>query len=232
MYVCERQLTTNSKVLSLSATGYRHDAVKLALQEALAPRGLTGLAIDTLDASTVEIKEVFSVLAGYYPDEDENEWYYDGHSPSPSHAGAGAGAGARAEEEEEEVYPVLIHCTQGKDRTGLVVLLVLLLVLDDSDIPNVPNAPDNHSDTTSTATATAAITADYKRSEQELVPEKEDRLQELRYMGIPESFLLCPGEFTAVVRGHLSERYGGVSGYLEYIGVSAQMRDSIRRFLV
>lgn len=214
--------------------------MKLVLQSALAPRGLTGLALDTLDASTVEIKEVFGVLAGYYPstDEDENEWYYDSVSQENTQPKPNPDTGVN-------VYPVLIHCTQGKDRTGLIILLVLLLVLEDSDSKGAPGM-DTRRDTDGNVDGDEnrdgdgdrdrdtmqAINSDYTRSEQELVSEKEERLQELRYMGIPDSFLLCPEEFTSVVRGHLKERYGGVSGYLGYIGVTAQMRESVRRFLL
>lgn len=219
----EKKTNENSKVISLSTTGYRHDAVKIVIQQAMAPRGLTGLAMDTLDASTVEIKEVFGVLAGNHPDEDENEWYYDDAThatKTDAHADTGT-------DTEKGIYPLLIHCTQGKDRTGLIILLVLLLLLDDD------STLDSDSDMDMDAVnAVNAVNADYTRSEAELTPEAEDRLKELRYMGIPESFLLCPREFTAVVRGYLRERYGGVMGYLEFIGVGREMRDCVRRLLL
>ena len=217
--LAERNGTNStSKVISLSTTGYRHDAVKTVIQMAMAPRGLTGLAMDTLDASTVEIKEVFTVLAGYHPDEDENEWFYDAEHDRKRDADGG----------EKRIYPLLIHCTQGKDRTGLIILLVLLLVLD-SDSLNLNHRQDENLDTDP---CLHAMNADYTRSESELTPEAEDRLKELRSMGIPESFLLCPAEFTTIVLGYLGERYGGVTGYLEYIGVSKEVRDYVRGVLL
>ncbi|KAK5709300.1 hypothetical protein LTS12_028104, partial [Elasticomyces elasticus] len=136
----------------------------------MAPRGLTGLAMDTLDASTVEIKEVFSVLAGNHPDEDENEWYYDDATNATK-------TDAHADTDTEKgIYPLLIHCTQGKDRTGLIILLVLLLLLDDD------STLDSDSDMDMDMDAVNAVNADYTRSEAELTPEAEDRLKELRYM--------------------------------------------------
>ncbi|KAI4723797.1 hypothetical protein E4T49_08477 [Aureobasidium sp. EXF-10728] len=59
---------------------------------------------------------------------------------------------------DEKSYPVVVHCTQGKDRTGLNILLVLLLL---------------HVDT-------AAINTDYMRTQEELVSEREARIVEIR----------------------------------------------------
>ena len=89
------------------------------------PRGLTGLAFDTLATSTSELRSILHLLA-------------------------------------EDKYPILIHCTQGKDRTGLVVLLVLLVL----EVP------------------VADIVADYRASEGELQVEMEERISELRKGGL------------------------------------------------
>lgn len=138
------------------------------------PRGLTGLAFDTLTHSTHEFLNIFLLLA------------------KPS------------------TYPVLIHCTQGKDRTGLSIILVLLLC----DIP------------------VKAIDADYRASERELVPEREERVGELTAMGLGEEFARCPEGFVVSVVRFLEDTYGGLRKYLEAIGVSEEMKWAVRRELV
>lgn len=188
-----RRLMMNSKVLGLATAGYRTDALKIVVGQVMVPRGLIGLGQDTIDFSTFEMKEVFDILANTTtiakPNADEHK---DG-------------------EEEKSAYPLLLHCTQGKDRTGMLILLLLLLTR---------KVPDE------------AISADYVRSEPELVVEAEERLKELHAMGIPEDFLKCPAGFTGVIRTYLEERYAGVEGYLALIGIDAEMQEGIRGVLV
>lgn len=160
------------KAISLVTTGYRSDAVRLICQTAMVPRGLTGLAQDTLESSKAEVRAVFEILA------------------------------------KEDSYPTLVHCTQGKDRTGLVVLMMLLLVGD--------------------AVPTAAIVDDYSRSELELVPEFEERMKEIRAIGLGEDYTRCPAGFVTDTTEYL-EKFGGVTGYLEKIGVGAEMQERVRR---
>ncbi|KAJ5040078.1 Tyrosine-protein phosphatase [Penicillium chrysogenum] len=167
---------TYLKTIGLATTGYRSDAVRLVCGSVMQPRGLTGLAQDTLDSSMAEIRAVFEILAC------------------------------------EESYPTLVHCTQGKDRTGLVVLLMLLLV------GGVP---------------TEAIVDDYSRSELELVSEFEERMEEIRAIGLGEDYTRCPPGFVGETTGYLEMRYGGVRGYLERVGVGFEMQERIRgKFLV
>jgi protein-tyrosine phosphatase len=64
-------------------------------------------------------------------------------------------------------YPILIHCTQGKDRTGLIVFLLLSLL----------------------GVGLEEITKDYVMSEKELLPERESRLKEIRSIGLTEDFV-------------------------------------------
>lgn len=158
----------------------------------MAPRGLIGLGQDTLDYSMVEMLDIFTLLAGRRQD-----------APGNGHDGDGA-------EGEGEVFPILLHCMQGKDRTGLIILLLLLLT-------QVPES---------------AISEDYMRSEPELVVEAEERLREIRALGIPEEYIKCPAGFTGAIRGYLEERYGGVEGYLETVGVGREIQRSIREKLV
>jgi protein-tyrosine phosphatase len=109
-----------------------------------------------------------------------------------------------------DAYPVLVHCTQGKDRTGLIVLLILLLC----------------------GVGQEAAEADYVMSEKELEPERKERLEDIRKVGLDESFATCPSEFVEAVIKHLDERYGGVEKYLAKIGVGEEAQRSIREILL
>ncbi|KAB8070219.1 protein-tyrosine phosphatase-like protein [Aspergillus leporis] len=172
------------KVLALAASGYRSDAVMIVGEQVMSPRGLIGLGQDTLDSSTAEMKEIFELFA----------------------SGTGPVGG-----EKDATYPVLVHCTQGKDRTGLVVLMLLLLTGVVSD---------------------EAMIADYVRSEPELVVEVEERMKEIRKLGLSEDYTKCPDGFTTEIRSYLESRYGGVEGYLRYVGIGEEKLDVIREVLI
>jgi protein-tyrosine phosphatase len=111
---------------------------------------------------------------------------------------------------DEAAYPVLIHCTQGKDRTGITILLVLLLCGVDL----------------------AAITADYVKSEVELEPEKEERMKEIRSIGLDETFASCPPDFCEKIRAYIDTKYGGVSEYLRGIGIDDQQQELLKAMLL
>ncbi|KAJ5818332.1 Glycoside hydrolase family 35 [Penicillium riverlandense] len=164
------------KVITLAATGYRDTAIKLVGEQVMRPRGLTGLAQDTLEASAAELRSVFELLAS------------------------------------EQTYPVLVHCTQGKDRTGLVVLLMLLLVGE--------------------SVSPAAMADDYTRSEPELVSEFDERIREIRALGLDAEYTRCPPGFVEATTKYLDLRYGGVRRYLTGIGIDADMQGRIRRKLI
>ena len=99
-------------------------------------------------------------------------------------------------------YPLLIHCTQGKDRTGLVVMLILLLL----DVP------------------LHVIRADYMASERELQSEKEARMKEIRAVGLGEEFAGCPENFVEEMVRYINQSYGELKEYLKRVGVDAEMQ--------
>jgi len=111
---------------------------------------------------------------------------------------------------DEENYPVLVHCTQGKDRTGLVVLLVCMLC----------------------GVGQHAIEKDYIVSEAELQVEMESRLREIRSIGLAEEFAGCPPDWARKMMEHIDERYGGVDEYLLRCGVTKDTQNKVKSILV
>ncbi|KAK5137636.1 hypothetical protein LTR08_007931 [Meristemomyces frigidus] len=110
---------------------------------------------------------------------------------------------------DQTAYPLLLHCTQGKDRTGLTVLLTLMLL-------GVP---------------VEAMEKDYRLSESQLEPEREEKLAEIRSIGLPDSFADCPAEWVSTVSGWINEKYGGVEKYLASCGINQDQQDAVRRIL-
>jgi len=110
---------------------------------------------------------------------------------------------------DEQSYPLLVHCTQGKDRTGLIILLVLLLC--EVDI--------------------RTISQDYVRSEPELQPEMKERLEEIASIGLDSSFAGCPPDFVENVVAHIDSRYGGIKSYLNSVGVDEAQQKLIQAYL-
>ena len=151
--------------------GYRTEAIGILGREVMQPRGLIGLAKDSIDHSRSEIRQVLEVLA------------------------------------DSRNYPVMIHCTQGKDRTGLVIMLLLLLLEAPLDV----------------------IAADYVASERFLLPEKEARMKEISEMGLSQDFTGCPRGFVMEAYDYVKKTYGGLARYFETIGVDQAMQDRVRQ---
>lgn len=107
-------------------------------------------------------------------------------------------------------YPIIIHCTQGKDRTGLVIILILLLLDTPLD----------------------AISTDYLASERELLPERVSRLAEINEIGLSENFADCPPTFVDEVSDYINEAYGSIEGYIGSIGVSKTTQGKVIKNLL
>lgn len=55
-------------------------------------------------------------------------------------------------------------------------------------------------------------------SEEELQPEMESRLVEIKSIGLTEDFARCPKHWITEMDGYLKEKYGGVKEYCRTIG--------------
>ncbi|KAK7402944.1 hypothetical protein QQX98_011296 [Neonectria punicea] len=106
--------------------------------------------------------------------------------------------------------PSVVHCTQGKDRTGLVCALVLMIL----DVP-VP-----------------AIEYDYGLTDAALIPEREQRIIETSQIGLTEEWVSTANDMIVRIEQHLNDRYGGLESYLDSIGFGAEDRAMVREALL
>jgi protein-tyrosine phosphatase len=156
------------------ALGRRLEGISVLGENVMKPRGLSGLAVDSLDICTAEVKAVFKVLA------------------------------------DESNYPILVHCTQGKDRTGIVVQMLLMLL----------------------GTETSAIHHDYMLSAPELLMERDSKLKEVHSIGLPDEFADCDPQLVALVNTHICERFGSIENYLESCGVQKSTQHKVRSIMI
>lgn len=106
--------------------------------------------------------------------------------------------------------PSLVHCTQGKDRTGLVVALVLLTL-------GVP---------------VSAIEHDYVASEKGLATFANTRLAQIARIGLTEEWGKTDPKMIRALDEHLTKVYGGIDGYLDSIGFTEEERRKMRDLLL
>ncbi|KAH6689535.1 protein-tyrosine phosphatase-like protein [Plectosphaerella plurivora] len=106
--------------------------------------------------------------------------------------------------------PSIVHCTQGKDRTGLIVALILLTL-------KVP---------------VAAIKHDYIASEEGLAQFANTRLKEIARIGLTEAWGKTDPKLISALDEHLNKAHGGIDGYLDSIGFTAEERVALRELLL
>lgn len=162
------------KLIFLFILGFRMKAIAILGREVMLPRGLTGIAIDTLDHSKVEVAQALHSLL------------------------------------RPAALPIMVHCTQGKDRTGLVVALILMVL-------GVPLPAVDH---------------DYALSDEGLVSGREARLVEIHEIGLSDAFAFVHPAMNQAIENHLSATYGGLHGYLDSIGFQEDHRNNLRKLLL
>ena len=105
---------------------------------------------------------------------------------------------------------MMVHCTQGKDRTGIVVLFVLMIL-------GVP---------------LKAIDYDYHLSARERLGAAATPLKEIREIGLTDEFGTTADGLVEDTATHLEERYGGLNSYLDGIGFTESDRESLRQIFL
>ncbi|OJX64707.1 MAG: hypothetical protein BGO95_02945 [Micrococcales bacterium 73-13] len=149
-----------------------------------------------LDPSTIEIRRVYRAILG--------------------EEGAAVGAAIRTIAEADG--PIVVHCTAGKDRTGLVVALTLLAVGVDAD----------------------RVVADYALTERNLAGAwTEGMLRRVRRFRVPmndrllEVLAHSPEPVLRETLAWVDAEHGGVPAYLDSVGVGepvvARLRDRLVR---
>lgn len=106
--------------------------------------------------------------------------------------------------------PILVHCTQGKDRTGLIIILILMIL-------GVP---------------LDAIEHDYSLTDKALEEEREERLAEVREVGLTDEWVATSPVMISGLQKHLHLKYGGLEAYLDGVGFEADQRAVLRELLM
>ncbi len=110
--------------------------------------------------------------------------------------------------------PALVHCTSGKDRTGVVVALALAAA----------------------GVTDAAIIEDFAVSAGNLLPDRPIHVERLIGRGFTperiEWFVDSPPEAMTGMLRHLRQRYDGPASYLTGIGFDAEAQAALQRLLV
>ncbi len=111
--------------------------------------------------------------------------------------------------------PAIVHCTAGKDRTGVIVALMLALA-------GVPAA---------TIVADYALTAMYLGGE--FMQETRQRILKRGYTWEQyQPLVTCPPENMQTTLRYLDETYGGVEPYLRRIGLHEEQISRLQQALV
>jgi protein-tyrosine phosphatase len=114
---------------------------------------------------------------------------------------------------EPERLPAVVHCTAGKDRTGVTVALVLRLL----------GIPDE------------LIVADYAITDRNIARLIESRRragQPISSVRVPEQFMRAVPETMETFLATIDDTWGSVDSYLDFIAVSPATRTAIRENLL
>jgi len=108
-----------------------------------------------------------------------------------------------------KAWPMLVHCTQGKDRTGLVIALVLSLCGVSDDV----------------------IVLDYARSQEGLDRQRHIMVEEMRKTGLEPEFSDAPVEIIRMTLEYIRKNYKSIPDYLKDNGLTSNDIDAIIRNL-
>jgi protein-tyrosine phosphatase len=115
---------------------------------------------------------------------------------------------------ESSANPVLIHCTAGKDRTGVIAALLL-------DLARVP---------------AEVIITDYAMTEALVAPLMNELRQKAILTGLDidrhSRMLECKPEYMDAMLSHLYARYGDAEAYLRHIGIGGPAIESLKTALL
>jgi len=107
-------------------------------------------------------------------------------------------------------YPILVHCTHGKDRTGIVVALALAAVGVDEE----------------------EICEDYAKSTEGLKKVHPVLIEELSRNGLDPAFAETPIEVMRDTFEYIKSKYGSIEEYLDGIGFGEKQRELLSMILV
>jgi len=109
-----------------------------------------------------------------------------------------------------KLFPMLVHCTQGKDRTGLVIALAL----------SICGASDG------------AIILDYSRSQKGLDQQRDIMVEEMRKNGLDPEFSDAPPEVMLKTLEYIRCEYKCITDYLKQHGMNETDFKEIRHNLM
>jgi len=105
-----------------------------------------------------------------------------------------------------KLFPILVHCTQGKDRTGIVIALALSLCGVSDEV----------------------IIMDYARSQEGLDQQRDIMVEEMRKTGLDPGFSDAPAEVMRMTLEYIRNKYKSVTDYLKYHGLNENDFEAIR----
>ena len=114
-----------------------------------------------------------------------------------------------------EALPLLVHCTHGKDRTGVLVALLLYAC----------GVPEEEIIKDYTLSHEWGCSVEGKWAMRQALPE---RVRYVMRQEILDEWCEAPEFVLRDLFGKLKKEYGSVNGYLDSIGVDASMRGRIQ----
>ena len=79
---------------------------------------------------------------------------------------------------------------------------------------------------------TSAIEQDYFLTDAALAGEREERLREIRQIGLTDEWANTAPNMIKGVQGHLETKYNGLDNYLDAIGFDETLRTTLRERLL